>query len=226
MRGIPAKVLIVTVIVAVAAVSRATADEIVITGGLAIGTGFGSSVVGTVDLHGTQGFSAELGLAWGDITGPWRCFPCDPGTPISLNTFISSSDGGGAVQLHGVSYPVPSSQADILIGLSGGPVIAPPLSTSAVLSAPFEVLRGSAAFLFDFQGEPTVRFPLVGRGFATLHLSPDTGGAPAWDFAGVRYDFLPTPEPASLLLVGTGMLAWAAHRHRRLTRLRKSVALD
>ena len=133
----------------------------------------------------------------------------------------------GPSELNGILYGVPSDSADIFVRPVGGPVIAPPLSTRAVLTAPFEVVgvgRGQVR-LIDFEGEPTVIFPLVGRGVATLELTPNLF-VPAWEFVEARYDFesaAPIPEPATLLLFGTGAVALAARRHRRRPRSSKDA---
>jgi hypothetical protein len=209
-------------------VSPATADPIRITGGSMVVDGTHGSTTGTVDIHGTQGFSAQLLLGLASTTGPWRCCPMPPGTSIDVSGFFDASDGAGIVQLNGISYGVPSFNADVFMRPFGGPVIAPPLSTSAVLTTPFEV-RGDGSSqlqLFDFEGEPTVIFPLVGRGVATIELTPNQSGAPAWEFARARYDFesaAPVPEPATFVLFGTGALALAARQHRRRSRSPKDA---
>jgi len=128
---------------------------------------------------------------------------------------FSAFDGGGTVTLNGNSFRVPSSQADVFFTLTAGSVILPQLSSRAVLTAPFEVLFGSV-FLFDFAGEPTVTFPLTGRGLATVELVPNPSGAPLWEYSSFRYDFAPTPEPGTLLLFGTAAAAALVHRTRRV----------
>jgi hypothetical protein len=129
--------------------------------------------------------------------------------------------GGGIVELNGLSYSVPTSVADILVHPFGGSFIAPPLSTGVVVTMPFEVRADSSSvLLFDFQGEPTVIFPLVGRGVATFELTPNRSGAAVWDSISARYEFesAPVPEPATLFLFGTGAVALAARQHRRRSR--------
>jgi hypothetical protein len=56
---------------------------------------------------------------------------------------------------------------------------------------------------------------LAGRGTVTLEVVANASGDPLWELGSVRYDFAPVPEPATLLLVGTGMLALVRRcRHR------------
>jgi hypothetical protein len=199
-------------------VPAALADPIVITGGSMVAAQTSSGVLGTVDVEGTRGFELGLILGLSGTTGPWQCRPCGPpGTAIDLGGWFSASDGFGAVKLGGASYAVPSNQAYAQLRPLGGPVIVPPLGASAALSAPFELdtFGTSLVDLYDFGGEPTLRFLLFGRGTATLLLEPDRSGALAWNFARVTYEFSPVPEPSSLLLLGAGLLTLAVRRHRR-----------
>jgi hypothetical protein len=221
MRQKPAIIVAVALIV-VLQLRAASADPIPITGGVMNAEIRDGIPVGTVDVHGTQGFRAQLGLDLTGVSGPWICCPAlfRPGTPIDLRGFFDADDGGGTVELNGVSYPVPSTLADVGFRPLSGPVIAPALSERAVLSSPFDLQSGfSFLSLFDFGGEPTVTFPLLGRGTATLELTPEKS-VPAWAFVRVRYEFesaAPSPEPASLFLLAIGVAGIAtrayAQRH-------------
>ena len=76
-------------------VSPASADPILITGGSMV---VDLDTLGTVDIQGTQGFSALLRLGLDSTTGPWQCCPSSPGTSIDMSGFFDASDGGGAIR--------------------------------------------------------------------------------------------------------------------------------
>jgi len=196
----------------------ASADPILIRGGSII---VDQTFVGTVDIHGTQGFRLQLVLGLSGTTGPWQgCCPAPPAASIDLSAYAFASDGSGSAEFNGSRYFVPSIDATVNLLLLGDHVTAPPLSTSAVLSAPFELSSVSSNFfLFDIDTGGVATFPVVGRGTATIELIPHPAGDPFWEFSRVRYEFSdaqPIPEPATLLLFGTGMFALAAKRHRRI----------
>jgi hypothetical protein len=76
-------------------------------------------------------------------------------------------------------------------------------------------LNGSFLVL-DNNGSPgLIEVALIGSGTATLDVIANQSGDALWELSSLRYDFAPTPEPATVLLVGTGMFALAARRYRR-----------
>jgi hypothetical protein len=225
MRRVPVVATMLTLAM-VLLVLPANADPIRITGGSMVAETISGNKIGTVDIHGTQGFRAQFLIDLNLTTGPWQC-PCDVGTSIDISGLFSADDGGGIVELNGISYFAPSPAADAFVHPLGGSFIAPPLSPSAVVTMPFEVPGdGSGQVrLFDFQGDPTAIFPLVGRGVATIELTSSGGSATVWDSASARYEFesAPVPEPATLFLFGTGAVALAARQRRHRSRSPKGA---
>ena len=204
----------------------ASADPIRITGGSVTLVGL-QHTGDVVDIHGTQGFRGEFNL--GNPGGP-LCGPCGaPGDRISLDAYVSTVDGGGTVEFAGVQYPVGSDNlfTDAFVSLQprGGPVTLPPSSPHASLSVPFELGADSVLMYSGDLGVAVV--PLVGSGTATLNVIASPFGDQLWELSSVRYDFATTPEPATVLLVGTGMFVLAPRRYRRRRRdLRNTPLID
>ena len=198
-------------------VCRASADPIRITGGSVTLVGQ-FTTENVVAIHGTQGFRAEF--IPGQVGGQWVCKPCGaPGDAISLDAFVSTVDGVGTVEFAGMKYTVGAmnpSPGDAVVSLQprGGPVILPSLNPRASLSVPFE-LGASSSLLLDNGGPGLVEVQLIGSGTATLDVIANQFGEPLWELSSLRYDFAPIPEPATVLLLGTGMFALAARRYGR-----------
>jgi hypothetical protein len=190
--------------------SPAGADPITITAGSMTAEAVSGGILGTVDVQGTPGFDAQLRVA-ATFSG---CRPCGPpaaSQDISMGFF--ASNGSGTVRLGNVSYSVPSLAADVALFARADPVILPPMSARATVTAPFE-LAFSLLSLWDVGGGSAQRLPLIGSGTVTFELIPNRF-EPLWEFSQATYQFAPVPEPASVLLVGTGVLALAAKRQRR-----------
>ena len=211
-------------VVGLTAAPPARADPIFITGG-SIVVGPGLNGPGTIGLVGTRDFSVTGQLSGAGRVDARQCFPCEPGTSISLGTSWSGLDLLVTVAaLEGTVYPGvggANSPNGLLVETSGS-VVAPSFGSGsqATLTAPF-----SFQGLFSHALEPTgpgSTDELFGSGLATLTLVrlPGDGTVPdLWQYGSVRFDFAssaaPVPEPASLFLLGSGVALVAGRSLRR-----------
>jgi hypothetical protein len=201
------------------AVARnAAADTVLLTSGFITAPRV-SPPTGVASVTGTQGFTLEARV----IPGEGRvdatfCNPCAPGAPLSVGANLSGSVFSGFFTLDGVRYDdisTVNSPASLYFELFGGG-IAPAIQDGPVaFTTPF-TLNGMINLPFPSTG------PVVfGRGIATVLLTPTfpTPGEPAqWLPQSVRYDFseiTPVPEPATLILVSSGLLAIVRTARRR-----------
>ncbi|HEX8632566.1 MAG TPA: PEP-CTERM sorting domain-containing protein [Pyrinomonadaceae bacterium] len=203
------------------------ADEIVITSGyLTVPSGFTNPVFSFGNPG--QGFAvSNVGYTQGDGGGFGPlCSPCKAGDIVSINGRFS--DGGnlgfGAATVNGVNYDrVYFYGANLVFE---APLIVIPSDTSPeiTITVPFTMTGGLALSTApDRQEPPFFSTELRGQGFATLVLNSYYGGATfgqLYDFRQATFNFSPAapaavPEPATLILFGTGLTALAARYRRR-----------
>jgi hypothetical protein len=203
--------------------TRASADPVrLISGSLLV---VGASTVAPISTAGTRGFSVN-GLAApseGRIDPFTECAPCLPGSTVSVGGSLGEAAFLGTVTFEGSTFPLLFSinnETSLLFEWSGTTIAPPPAAGPVGVTAPFTL---SGLFFRSF-GRDVVE--LSGRGTASLFLTPANVGPDvpfAWEVDRVRYDFEDpalTPEPATLMLTGIGVVAGAAARRRRCRELR------
>ena len=147
------------------------------------------------------------------------CFPCSPGQSFSIShpASLFTLSPTATLVFNGQTY----------IGWANGPLnfvtegfTVPTTGESVVTLTGHFTMTGSITFTPHLLGEPTdVPFAVsdvYGSGLVTVRLQQSFGGY--W-ITNIRYDFQPTPEPATLILLGSGIAGLAA-RQRRRSRLR------
>ena len=201
--------------------SAALADPIVITAGTLFVPK--SAAPNTLHLEGSRGFTldsfngfllpvtdANLECAGGPDT------TCLPGSRISLNAGASDSDLGASVTLDGKTFTT---------GLASDQGGATVVFTSSFIAPDFTADHVTVLTPFSFTGTVTPPLSstsaLTGSGTVRLDLAlVNSSEGPRWDFRQAHYDFASpaaVPEPATLVLVGTGIAGCLLRRRQRAT---------
>ena len=197
--------------------SSAAADPVRITSGFVLAGAVDPSAQFAFQGEGlslagfAQAFSSTLSL---------ECVPCAPGTTLDLGGAFHGPDAAGAGVVDGVTY-----SEIFLNGMTG------------TFSSPSFQISGDQAFTmmqsFTFTGtisgyllnpfvhgftEPAFTKTLTGQGIVRGEFLFNADDTPLFDATNLRYEFTdaaPVPEPATVLLFGTGAALAALRRRRR-----------
>jgi hypothetical protein len=151
------------------------------------------------------------------------CGTCEVGSIVNINvTYAGMALGSGPATINGISYSTLFYSGTIQFSSSG--IIGPPLDpTSSIITiiSPFTMSGDFSAFLADpaISGPQTPVFSTLvnGQGIAIIQLVGSGMPGDPRSVYSVTYNFQaePIPEPATLLLLGSGLAGVAAKVKKR-----------
>lgn len=209
-----------SLLVCLCAVASARADEVVITSGSLTASGLaniGSDIPHSFTFRG-EGFQAGGGGEPISMS-PTSCSFCQPGDLMEARAHAGFGIRGlCSLTFQGTRFPFGSCRHSHF-DFSTDPVRIPlsfPTSDSLIVTTNF-TMTGDFT-ISDLSTDQTfVALPLSGQGTATIRLIRWLGDNTI-RIDSVTFTFAPaaTPEPATLLLLGTGLAgaAWGARRRR------------
>jgi hypothetical protein len=204
----------------------AAADPITITSGTMIVGGFGRGAFRSTSFSLTDGDSFSItghnpdGVSQPGLPPCTQFAPCGAGMTTNPSNTYRLPGASGSATLNGTAYSQVLYQGGSFTFQGGDVTLPASTADSFDLLSPFLFHGTASIWTIGASNSPTYYgdFSLTGGGTATTHLQRFGNG---YAISGFTYDFAnetasPTPEPASLLLLGTGLAAvWQARRMRR-----------
>jgi len=144
---------------------------------------------------------------------------CQPGDLIFPNTRVQLSAEGGSptfVTFNGTSVLVSWAAQDSFLQFTGAGVVIPSGADQITLTMPFDMVGTIQVHAANDPGPVIFSTTINGSGIATFTLQRPPGNPVGFAVTAARYDFNPAavPEPATLILLTTGLAGIAVRRFR------------
>jgi PEP-CTERM motif len=144
---------------------------------------------------------------------------CQPGDlifPTSLIQLTAESGSGSSVTFNGTTVLVSWAAHDSFLEFTGPGVVIPSSAEEITLTMPFDMVGTIQVHSLNDPGPVIFSTMINGSGIATLSLQRPPGNPVGFAVTAARYDFnsAAVPEPATLILLTTGLAEIVARRYR------------
>ncbi len=151
---------------------------------------------------------------------------CQPGDlifPTSLIQLSAETGSGSSVTFNGTTVLVTWAAQDSFLQFTGPGVVIPAAADQITSTMPFDMVGTIQVHALNDPGPVIFSTMIKGSGIATLSLQRPPGNPVGFAVTQARYDFNSpaVPEPATLILLTTGLAGIVARRYRRPLRTKQ-----
>ncbi len=158
------------------------------------------------------------------LTSASLCQPGDLISPTALRQLSAEPGSGSSVTFNGTSVLVSWAAHDSFLQFTGPGVIIPDSADPITLTMPFEMAGTVNVHALNDPRPVIFSTTITGSGIATLTLRRPAGNQAGFAIDTARYDFSPAavPEPATVVLLTTGLAGIVVRKCRRSRRSKQS----